>query len=171
MPFSNPHLIPTHPFFSFLHECTIHGTQLAAPDEIVFTYVANTPGVVYPLFEDGAAVMYVPRFVRLKLRQLEGEGGGKGGGDGGKRGLRMQEQVRAEEEEGWLGEAVQEGGGEGEGGDHHRSLRRKRRWRMRARGNSNVGAGQQMEVRKPQQGKRRSLRTRRRKRARKHGGH
>jgi hypothetical protein len=30
--------------------------------------VANTPGVVYPLFEEGADIMYVPRFVRLKFR-------------------------------------------------------------------------------------------------------
>lgn len=41
--------------------------ELAADNEIVFTYVANTPGVVYPLFEAGADVLYVPRFVRLRF--------------------------------------------------------------------------------------------------------
>jgi len=43
-------------------------------NEIVFTYVANTPGVVYPLFEDGADILYVPRFVRIVF---DGKEGGK----------------------------------------------------------------------------------------------
>ena len=85
------------------HMCThtTYTVQLADPDEIVFTYVANTPGVVYPLFEDGADIMYVPRFVRLKLK-------GGGGGEGGRRGLKKRrwrvrqkllEQEREQEQE------------------------------------------------------------------------
>lgn len=65
--------------------------QLAAKDEIVFTYVANTPGLVYPLFEEGAAVMYVPRFVRLQLKRQR-EQGERGGG--GKRSLRTRRRKR-----------------------------------------------------------------------------
>lgn len=91
-----------------------HDVQLAGPDEIVFTYVANTPGVVYPLFEDGADVMYVPRFVRLKLK----------GGDDKRRGLKKRRwRVRQKLLE-------QEREQEPEPGKH-RALRTRRRRRKR----------------------------------------
>lgn len=100
-----------------VHTHTTYTVQLAAPDEIVFTYVANTPGVVYPLFEDGADIMYVPRFVRLKLK-------GGGGGEGGRRGLkkrrwRVRQKLLEQERE-----QVQEPG-------QHRALRTRRRRRKR----------------------------------------
>jgi hypothetical protein len=50
--------------------------------------VANTPGVVYPLFEEGADIMYVPRFVRLKL-----------GSKGKKRELRRKRRFRKRAEQ------------------------------------------------------------------------
>lgn len=46
-----------------------HPELASGPNEIIFTFVANTPGVVYPLFEEGADVLYVPRFVRLTFHQ------------------------------------------------------------------------------------------------------
>jgi hypothetical protein len=65
--------------------------ELAAENEIVFTYVANTPGVVYPLFDEGADVLYVPRFVRLTFEEKDS---GKKKESGGKRGRELRTRRR-----------------------------------------------------------------------------
>jgi len=70
-----------------------HPELATKENEIVFTYVANTPGVVYPLFEEGADVLYVPRFVRVVFEKEEG---GKEE-DGGKRGLRTRRRRKSRE--------------------------------------------------------------------------
>lgn len=42
---------------------------LAGDDEIILTYMTNSPGDLEPLFEAGALDVYVPRFVRLHLER------------------------------------------------------------------------------------------------------
>ena len=42
--------------------------ELAAHDEIVFTYIANRRGALQHVYEEGELGTYIPRFVRLRYQ-------------------------------------------------------------------------------------------------------